>query len=112
MDISTKTDIIRELRNGKSVRQIAEIYNVNPFCILNIKSKDTDAKLRYGDNPLYLALLINGTERRARTAYNALRRAGIFTLEEIHKISIDDLSNVRFIGAGGLEILIKLKSQI
>lgn len=72
-----------------------------------------------GDNgmdsvdPLWKLCLRHETSTiTAPTLFNALKRGGINTIDELKTVSLDDIENIRYVGENRKEVIAKMKAEV
>lgn len=96
MPSARSLEIYKRREKGEAVEELSGEYGVSPISILNIVYSTKSEIARIEGDELRKFLWYNGVEQNANARiYNALRRAGISTIEELASVPED--THIRWI---------------
>lgn len=107
----TQKDILDRVNIGESISSLAREYGITPNIMSLHVEKLRKRKKLLEENELYSSMYYSEIEVDAKIAkriVHCLNRVNVTTINDLQKLSIEELLNIRNLGFGQIEIMEKL----
>lgn len=101
-------DILDRVNNGETVSSLAREYGTTPGIMSLHVDKLRKRKKLLEENELYSSMYYSEIEVDAKTArriVNCLNRVNVTTISDLQKLTIEELLNIRNLGASVVDII-------